>query len=290
MNLLHQTVVFDDKLYLSELAKNAQKPPYFEPSSEQFWNDPHIAQQMLAAHLDPDSDAASRSPQTIDQTVQWLIGRLKLKSGTRLLDLGCGPGLYCKRFANYGLKVTGVDFSENSLRYAREHDPLSNYIHQNYLAGEPFEGRFDVVTLIYGDFCVPCERDRTQLLNMIYGVLNPGGYFVFDVTTRIHFTQSNTAQSWTLADKGGFWKATPHLVLMERFDYPEHNTFLDQYLVIEENGRLSVYRNWFQCYTLETITEELARSKFKVASAYSDLIGTPYAPTSAWIGLLAQKV
>jgi SAM-dependent methyltransferase len=282
-------VIYNDTLNLSQLAKSAQKPPYFEPGSELFWNDPHIARQMLAAHLNPDTEAASRNPQTIDQIVLWIIERLNLKSGARLLDLGCGPGLYCKRFSERGFNVTGVDFSENSLRYAREHDPLTNYIHRNYLAGEPFEESFDVVTLIYGDFCVPCERDRTRLLDMIYGALNPGGYFVFDVTTRTHFTQTNISQSWTVADQGGFWKATPHLALMQRFDYPEQNTFLDQYLVIEENGKLSVYRNWFQCYTLETITQELEHSKFKVAGAYSDLIGTPYAPTSTWIGLVAQK-
>jgi SAM-dependent methyltransferase len=286
----HLTLVCDGKLHLSMLAENARKPPYFEPSSEPFWTDPHIAQQMLAAHLDPNTEAASRSPQTIDQTVRWIIDRLELKPGARLLDLGCGPGLYCKRFVEHGLEVTGVDFSENSLGYAREHDPVSTYLCQNYFTAGPFEERFNVVTLIYGDFCVPCERDRTRLLSTIYGALTPGGYFVFDVTTRLHFTQDNGSQSWTVAENSGFWKATPHLMLAERFDYPEQDTFVDQYLVIEEGGKLSVYRNWFQCYTLETITAELARSQFKVVSAYSDLIGTPYSAGSSWIGLLAQKV
>src|SRR5689334_6222274 len=105
MDSPHWSLLDEGRLNLSQLAIISQKPPYFEPSHELFWTDPHIAQQMLAAHLDPATDAASRTPQTIDQTVQWITDRLALKPGARLLDLGCGPGLYCKRFAEHGLLV-----------------------------------------------------------------------------------------------------------------------------------------------------------------------------------------
>ena len=51
-----------------------QKPPApFSPGEPHFWTDPHIARQMLAVHLDPETDAASRRPETIQRTVDWLI-------------------------------------------------------------------------------------------------------------------------------------------------------------------------------------------------------------------------
>ena len=36
----------------------------------------------------------------------------------KILDLGCGPGLYAELLAKKGHSITGVDFSENSIQYA----------------------------------------------------------------------------------------------------------------------------------------------------------------------------
>ena len=38
----------------------------------------------------------------------------------KILDLGCGPGLYASRLARLGHRVTGIDFSPASIRYARQ--------------------------------------------------------------------------------------------------------------------------------------------------------------------------
>lgn len=82
---------------------------------------------MLAAHLNPEIDAASRRTDTINQTVNWLIKTLALEAGASVLDLGCGPGLYTSRLAKSGMKVTGVDYSHRSIEFA------SNYAAQNGL-------------------------------------------------------------------------------------------------------------------------------------------------------------
>jgi hypothetical protein len=46
-------------------------------------------------------------------------------------------------------------------------------------------------------------------------------------------------------------------VLEEGFDYPEEKIFLDQYVVIDADGTLRVYRNWFQDYAPAMLTAEL---------------------------------
>jgi hypothetical protein len=81
----------------------------------------------------------------------------------------------------------------------------------------------------------------------------------------------------------------PHLVLEQGFDYDDENVHLDQYVVIEEDATISVYRNWFVDYTLETITTVLEDQGFEVASSWSDLSGTTYAPDSGTIGIVATK-
>ena len=73
------------------------------------------------------------------------------------------------------------------------------------------------------------------------------------------------------------------------FDYPEESIFLDQAVVVEMgNGRISVYRNWFQDYNRDSITAELERGGFTVRSVWNDLLGTPFTPDTDWIGLITQ--
>jgi SAM-dependent methyltransferase len=276
---------------ISQLIGLQQKPAPFTSGEPLFWDDPHISVHLLEAHLNPDIDAASRNPETIDRSVKWLVENLALKAGDSVLDLGCGPGLYTSRFARAGLQVTGVDYSHRSIEYATKFATENNlniaYRHQNYLELND-KNRYDVVFLIYGDFCPLNPEQRTTLLNNVYRALKPNGKFVLDVSTREHRKKHGNKNRWQ-ALESGFWKPGPHLVLEEGFDYPEQSIWLDQYTVIEANGKMSVYRNWFQDYTPETITNELAQNGFVVESLWGDLTGTFFTQESEWIGLVTYK-
>jgi SAM-dependent methyltransferase len=282
------SLLADGRLDLAAIDRLTRKPALFSGGTAHFWADPHIAQHMLEAHLDPNFEAASRPPQVIEATVTWLWDRLDLKAGDRLLDLGCGPGLYTRRFAERGLTVIGVDFSENSIRYAREHDPDSSYICQDYLTLD-LPGPFDLVTLIYGDLCVLADDKRDRLLAYIHQSLKPGGRFVFDVTTAQHHQSRWSGTSWQVAPEGGFWKPGPHLVLQQGFHYPEADTALEQYLVIEDDGTMTVYRNWFHYYSVDTISAVLEQQGFAVEGVYGDLAGAPPTRDGEWIGVITQK-
>ncbi|MBN1966828.1 MAG: class I SAM-dependent methyltransferase, partial [Anaerolineae bacterium] len=162
------------------------------------------------------------------------------------------------------------------------------YHTQDYLTLD-FEAQFDVVMLIFGDLCVLSPEKRDRLLDHIHRALKPGGTFVCDVSTRHHRARIGAKHNWYAAESG-FWKPGPHLVLEHGFDYPADDTYLDQYIVIEESGKISVYRNWFLDYSVETITAALEARGFAVRAAWSDLAGTPYHPDSEWIGLVASAV
>jgi hypothetical protein len=58
---------------LQQLKQIQGKPEPFTPGEPLFWDDPHISEKMLAAHLDPSSDLASRRPETIERSVKWLV-------------------------------------------------------------------------------------------------------------------------------------------------------------------------------------------------------------------------
>ncbi len=277
-------------LDIHRLSQLQAKPAPFSPGEEHFWTDPHIAQQMLAAHLDPNSDAASRRPETIQRSVAWIVETLKLRSGDSVLDLGCGPGLYAARLAEYHLQVTGVDFSDNSIQYAaqfaRQHGLDILYRCQNYLQLRD-EACYDAALLIYGDFCPLNPEQRRGLLSNVRRALKPGGSFVLDVTTPHLRQKIGLKNGWYVASSG-FWKPGPHLVLEQGFAY-EHDLYLDQYITLEADGNISVYRNWFQDFTAETIHAELEANGFPIESIWGDLTGAPYEPSGDWIGMIAKK-
>ena len=243
-------------LMLSQLQTLQEKPQPFTPGEPLFWDDPYISTQMLAAHLDPANDLASRRPETIDRSVDWLIEHLNVSPGASVLDLGCGPGLYSLRLAQRGLVVTGVDYSHRSIEYAtasaEQHKLDICYRYQDYLTLED-SGEYDVAMLIYGDFCPLSSEQRRLLLQNVHRALKPGGYFILDVTTREHRKRYGSRNGWYVTEKG-FWKPGLHLVLEQGFDYPEQSIFLDQALSWKSSGKLSVYRNWFQDFSRETIS------------------------------------
>jgi SAM-dependent methyltransferase len=278
-------------LNLTVLLELQQPPPPFTPGESLFWDDPHISAQMLATHLDPSTDRASRRPETIDRSVDWLAAAAGLQAGDAVIDLGCGPGLYASRLARKGLQVTGIDYSRRSIdyanRYARDNGLAITYRYQNYLELAN-ENRYEAALLIFGDFCPLNPDQRARLLQNVHRALKPGGHFILDVTTRECRKRHGARNAWQVSESG-FWKPGPHLLLEDGFDYPEQSIWLDQAIVIEADGKISVYRNWFQDYTPETIRSELEAGGFTVESLWGDLTGLPYTEGSQWIGLVTRK-
>lgn len=277
---------------LEQLKSLQEKPAPFTPGEPLFWDDPHISAQMLAIHLDPNTDLASRRPETIDRSVAWMIETLGLKKGDRLLDLGCGPGLYASRFAERGLEVTGIDYSRRSIEYAKhfaaDHGLNIRYRYENYLDLSD-SAEYDAACLIFGDYCPLAPEQREKLLSNVRRALKSGGRFVLDVSTPAIHRFDPKENHWSV-EESGFWKPGMHMVLEQGFDYPDQNIHLDQYVVIEPGDKITVYRNWFQDFTRETITQELKAGGVEVQGVWSDLTGTPFAEDPEWIGIVAKSI
>ena len=287
MNILKNNTI--DLRLLRALTR---KPSLFTPSDFSFWTDPYIAKHILHAHLNPDTDAASRKPETIQRSAQWIAQFVKMKPGDRLLDLGCGPGLYCQQFAKYGCDVTGIDLSSHSIDYAKNQfsskDPDISYLCQDYLELD-FVQSFDIITLIYGDFCTHENSDRNRLLKRVYQALKPGGVFIFDVFTKKYAMEYVKENDWFVTLKDGFWSPKPHLVLTKRFHYPKDSIVLSQYAIISDVGATRICRIWHHYYTTRNITRLLKEYGFEVAGVFADLEGTPFSNRTDWIGIVAKK-
>lgn len=277
---------------LELLRRAAERPKPFEfYTADQLWTDPHVSAQMLRYHLDDSTEAASRNSEFIDRSVDWLISRFNLSSGSSVCDLGCGPGMYTTRLAERGVQVTGVDFSERSLEYAREvalEKQLDiDYVHSNYLDFAP-DRQFDLVTLIYCDFCVLNPEQRASLLRNINGMLKPGGALVLDVFSLAFFDSTSEKSSYEYFAAGGFWSAEAYGVLANTFKYEEISLYLDKYTIVEENRTREIY-NWLQCFSKESLASEFRDAGLQVSEFFANVTGDPYNPESNEIAVVAEK-
>jgi SAM-dependent methyltransferase len=261
--------------------------PFSRYTAKELWTRPHLARQMLDFHLSQETDLASRRIESIDRAVDWIDAQLDL-AGQAVCDLGCGPGLYARRFVSRGAKVTGVDFSALSLEYARREDARTVYIKADYLADDLPSG-FDVVTLIYTDFCVLSPTQRGKLLERMHEMLNPGGRIVLDAAGTGSFARRE--ETTIIEDRlmDGFWAPGEYVGIQRTFLYPKERLALDRYLIVEPGEAWQIY-NWFQHFTPESIELELRGKGFAIDRMAGDLCGAPLETGGDLIGIIARSV
>jgi len=257
-----------------KLLKAYEKPSVYEPGDAVMWTDPYISKQLLEIHLNPDIDAATRKPQSIDKILEFIENHCE-DPGMQILDLGCGPGIYTEKIALKGHHVTGIDFSENSINYAHKtaHLNKSNakYICQNYLALN-YQEKFDLIMMIYTDFGVLVPDDRKRLLQNVFQALKPGGIFIFDVLNDKNLdAKFPEQQSWNVSN-GGFWRERPYLELVNGFRYNKENVYLKQHTIIDQTGSCTKYRFWTHYFKTSTLVPMLADHGFKNIELYNNVL------------------
>ena len=274
-------------LTLDDLINVDRSPEPYEPG-EELWNDSHISHKMLESHLSQDTDAASYRPEKIRAICEYLIRAMKLKSGDSVIDLGCGPGLYCSRLAQQGFRLTGIDRSENSIHYARNHDQDTNYIIASYL--NPFgTNQFDAALMISQDYGVLSPENRKILLDNIRNALKPNGYFAFDVSSMTAFqNRVDTAAAKWYASEAGFWRPHKHFVLEKTIIYPDLPVLCDFFAVCDA-WSIKAYHIYQSFFSPESICLELADNGFHVEAIRSNLSGEKYSTASLEIGVICRK-
>jgi len=87
--------------------------------------------------------------------------------GKKILDVGCGSGLYSIYFARAGAEVAGIDFSENMIALAEKNSKdegvKATFQHHNFLTYTP-PGHVDHVLMI-GVFDYVPSAERAQYLS-----------------------------------------------------------------------------------------------------------------------------
>ncbi|VVB75908.1 Ubiquinone biosynthesis O-methyltransferase [Candidatus Tiddalikarchaeum anstoanum] len=104
-----------------------------------------------------------------------LLGNVKRK---RILDLGCGTGIYAKILAKKGAKVEGIDISEKEIDIARIENPKISF-QVGSVEVLPYKNNsFDIVL---SALVLEYLKNWTKVLSEVRRVLVKGGYFIFSL-------------------------------------------------------------------------------------------------------------
>jgi len=252
---------------LTDIVERIAKPAPWAEGDNIPWSDPEFSERMLAEHLTQEHDLASRKSGVIDEHVDWIFSSLLDGRPGRVLDLGCGPGLYAQRLARKGCECVGVDFSPASIRHAREvaaADGLNcRYIHGD-LRDRDFGRDFDLAMLIYGQFNVFPRPVAIEILNRVFAALVPGGRLLLELQSADQIEAGGQAGPTWYATAAGLFSDRPHLVLQENFWDEAERASTSRFMVVDAaTGAVSSYALSNEAYTDPELDEVLRGGGFE---------------------------
>jgi ubiquinone/menaquinone biosynthesis C-methylase UbiE len=107
---------------------------------------------------------------------ETLLDTVHVGEGTRVLDVGCGPAIWCDRVLRRGAWLVGTDLSHGLIRSARQRFPEVAFVVSDATQLPFASASFDAVTCNVAINAFPSpEQGAAEALR----VLRPGGHYAF---------------------------------------------------------------------------------------------------------------
>jgi SAM-dependent methyltransferase len=167
-----------------------------------------------------------------EQEIGYLFDRLDLHAGSRVLDLGCGPGRHSLALARRGVDVVGVDHSEEFVALACQAAQAEG-LYAEFRAADVRDLReqqsFDaVICVCQGGFGLLGGSDDEKMVARFAAALRPGG--------RIALSAFHVAFAVRFLDEG------------DRFD-PETGVHHERATLRDAGGTERDFDLWTTCFT-----------------------------------------
>ena len=222
------------------------------------------------------------TPAQTQAEAQFLIDHLNCAAGAQVLDVPCGNGRLSFELAKRGLRVTGVDISEEFIEEARSIQsralcpsadadgtdlaPLSFILRDmRHLKGEVI---YDGAYCFGNSFAFLEHADMEKFLGGVARAVKPGARFLISTGMAAEsvipdFEEQSCHELGDLA-----------LTIKERYNTTE--SCIDSEYIFEVNGKIETReaREWI--YTVAEMRRMLARAGFRVLDLYGSLKGEPY--------------
>jgi 2-polyprenyl-3-methyl-5-hydroxy-6-metoxy-1,4-benzoquinol methylase len=163
------------------------------------------------------------------QEVDHVIAALGLAPGSRLLDVGCGPGRHAHELARRGIVVHGIDISATFVELARRDAPPGATFERLNARAMAFDAEFDaVICLCQGAFgLMTADGEDGLVVAGMAKALRPGGRLALSAFNAYFAVRYHEAATFD-ADTG---------VSHERTE------------VRDPEGEVAVVDLWTGCYT-----------------------------------------
>ena len=201
-----------------------------------------------------------------ERRAQLLVTHGEISPGKKVLEIGCGTGLFTEKLSRAGAEITAVDLSEHLLEKARARNLPRCSIEQADAHQLPYaDNSFDVVC----GSSILHHLDMEKALSEAYRVLRPGGKIAFAEPNMLNpqiFVQKNIP--WVkrmLGDSPDERALTRRGTqrLLRRLGYRELNVFPHDFLHPSTPRRLiSVIRTIGQTLESVPMVREIAGSIF----------------------------
>jgi len=237
------------------------------------WDDLDFSRRMLAEHLSQEHDLASRKLETIRTQVQWIHELICNNTPAKLLDIGCGPGLYIEQFSALDYDCCGIDFSPASIEYARSNLVDKAELIEGDIRSVDFGGGYDLAMMVFGEFNVFSPDECGNILRKTFEALVPGGKFLleahtFEAVERI----GKTPNSWYKSGPGlmGLFSDDPHICLIENHWLDKQQTALQQFHILNAaDGTVTSYRSTTRAWTIDQYKNLLTEAGFANVAIHS---------------------
>ena len=248
---------------LEELVRLARRDALeaWDPTHALPWADPDFSARMLLRHLDPRTHSASRPPEVVVRHLDWLEARTPAGP---VLDLCCGPGLYCHELARRGRRTVGVDVAPAAVTWAREQAArsgldctflmadLAREFPQDALAQAPLAA----VTCWFGDIHAFRRPAATGLLSAACAALAPGGLLILEMQPWDEFPREDDLSATAVQE--GLFCDEPHLwVQRHRWDADAETEVHGHWILAGESARLATYVQCHQAWRADRLDDLL---------------------------------
>lgn len=204
------------------------------------------------------------------------------------VDLACGTGSVTAILARRGIRVTGVDLSEDMLTVAfqktQDISPRPNYICQNLKDFQLPRGVDLAVCGLDSLDYVTDPKECQQAIEKIYRALNPGGIFIFDV---------NTPEKLRAMDGQIFLDEDEDVYCVWRGEFDSQTNICSYGMdLFQREGK--IWKRSFEehreyAYTREQLTNYLKAAGFTQIRVYGDRSFGPAEPGQQRIYFSARK-
>ena len=202
------------------------------------------------------------------------LSLLKDVRGKKVLDIGCGPGIYAKILKKRGADVYGIDISEKEIEIARRHVKGVDFkVGSVYnLPYKPHSFDFVVAALVVEHF-----RDLAKAFRAIRRMLRRTGIFVFSIINPVlSATHSQKGKPKNYRRFGNYFKEGKGIA--KWWKGTEYEVHLPAYRWTYQSWIRMILHNGFAIddYVDAKIVRRIKRAPLSIYKAYSHRDKVPY--------------